>query len=416
LGERYLMTTDGLYIGSVFRDCRSAPDTLPDEPRRGMSVNSATAGGEPFGGDFFKNPIDGNFYIVGPVSGGRECAIVTRVVGLDTVRLLPSQKIVFTKEDYAKAEEMLKEKAGKQSFQNTLRIARMKKKIEGIPNYDDFDWSDPRVASWRFDPLHYARATWSYDEENLYLCFRDIRDDTPMINNGNDPRTLFKTGDALEFELRTTPNDDSKEIIPGDLRLLISVFQGNPIAVLYRYRVPGTEKPVEFASPVTTTKIDEVRILEDAKISIDRWGESYGVRVVVPLKELGFKPEPGKTYRGDFGVVYSDKSGRINELEDVLVQSRFGVGERPRLGGEYISQRLGLLHSGGIRDEEALCSLVLLSISLSRRAVAGICLSHDKGRGEGEGFPILSDQYGWNGRRIWEGRPSLCPFRCLILG
>ena len=314
LGERYLMTTDGLYIGSVFRDCRSAPDMLPDEPKRGMSVNSTTAGGEPFGGDFFKNPIDGNFYIVGPVSGGRECAIVTRVVGLDTVRLLPVQRLVFTKEDYAKAQEMLKEKAGKQSFHNTLRIARMKKKIEGIPSYDDFDWSDPRVASWKFDPLHYARATWSYDEENLYLCFRDIRDDTPMINNGNDFHTLFKTGDALEFELRTTPNDDSKEIIPGDLRLLISVFQGNPIAVLYRYRVPGTEKPVEFASPVSTTKIDEVRILEDAKISIDRWGESYGVRVVVPLKELGFKPEPGKTYRGDFGVVYSDKSGRINEL------------------------------------------------------------------------------------------------------
>ncbi|MBC7328187.1 hypothetical protein H5T87_08760 [bacterium] len=314
MGERYLMTTDGLYIGSVFRDCRSAPDMLPDEPKRGMSVNDTTAGGEPFGGDFFLNPLDGNFYIVGPVSGGRECAIITRLVGLDTVRRLPTQRLVFSQEDYEKAMVFLREKAGKQSFRNTLRVAEMKKQVSEVPNYDDFDWSDPRVATLRFDPLHYASATWSYDESNLYLCFRDIRDDTPMINNGSDPLILFKTGDALEFELRVQPNDNSAEIIPGDLRLIISVFQGKPIAVLYRYKVPGTEKPIEFTSPVTTTKIDQVKILEDAKIAIDRWGNSYGVRVVVPLSELGFKPEPGKTYRGDFGVVYSDKTGRTDEL------------------------------------------------------------------------------------------------------
>jgi hypothetical protein len=35
---------------------------------------------------------------------------------------------------------------------------------------------------------------------------------------------------------------------------------------------------------------------------------------VKPLDELGFQPEAGKEYRGDFGVVYSDAKGTTNRL------------------------------------------------------------------------------------------------------
>lgn len=315
LGETYLMTIDGLFVATLFQDCRSAPDALPDEPRRGMSIKDCTAGGEPFNGNFFQSPIDGNYYLEGPVGSCREASLVARVVGLENIHRLPTQRIIFSPKDYAEAEKLFRERAKEEAQRKTIAIARMKKKIEGIPNYDDFDWSDRRVASWSYDANHSVwRATWSYDDENLYIAFQGIADDTPMINNGNDWQLLFKTGDALLFELRETPNNDSPDVIPGDIRLLFSVFQGKPIAVLYNYIVPGTTHPYRFSSPVGTTLIDEVKILENAKVVFDREGNSYSARIVIPLADIGFKPQKDKYYRGDFGVIYSDKLGRINEL------------------------------------------------------------------------------------------------------
>ncbi|NCO39755.1 MAG: hypothetical protein COZ06_10535 [Armatimonadetes bacterium CG_4_10_14_3_um_filter_66_18] len=55
MGKAFLMTTDGLYIGSLFRDGRAAPDALPETPTRGMSISRTTPGGEWFGGDFAWN-------------------------------------------------------------------------------------------------------------------------------------------------------------------------------------------------------------------------------------------------------------------------------------------------------------------------------------------------------------------------
>jgi hypothetical protein len=182
------------------------------------------------------------------------------------------------------------------------------------PDVNSLSWARERRASWNFDARRSATATWTFDESKLYLCFRDVADATPMINGGRVVTQLFKTGDAVAFELRTQPDDDTAGVIEGDVRLLIAVFEGTPVAILYRYKVGGTEKPVEFSSPVTTTKIDVVKVLESAKIAIDRQPGSYAVRAAVPLAELGFRPEVGKTYRGDFGVIHSDAKGQINEL------------------------------------------------------------------------------------------------------
>ena len=134
-----------------------------------------------------------------------------------------------------------------------------------------------------------------------------------MVNGGEDPQRLFKFGDAALLELRTTPDDGGKQLLPGDLRLLFSVLKGKPVAVLYRYRVPGTADPVLFRS-VKTTRIDKIEILDVARIVLDRQPDGYTLRATVPLAALGFQPERGKAYRGDFGIVYSDKTGQANEL------------------------------------------------------------------------------------------------------
>jgi hypothetical protein len=311
MGKAFLMTTDGLYLGSLFRDCRAAPDSLPDQPVRDMSIMRTSGGGEWFGGEFFRNRIDGKVYLG---SCARNGSVISEVTGLETVKRLPGRAIAFTQAHYDQAAELLAKRAAEGDEQKRIEIGQAKKQMSAPPAVNQFSWGKKQAASWNFDPKRRATATWTFDDDTLYLCFRDVSDATPMINNGKVLNQLFKTGDAVAFELRTRADDDTPGVIEGDLRLLITVFEGEPIAILYRYKVEGTEKPVEFASPVTTTKIDVVKVLDAARVAIDRRPNAYDVRVSVPLAELGFKPEAGKTYRGDFGVIHSDVKGQINEL------------------------------------------------------------------------------------------------------
>lgn len=314
LGEKYLFTTDGLYVGSLLRDGRGGPEILPDQAQRGMSVMNCSSGGEPFGGEFFRNSADGKVYLGGPLGSCREASMLCEVTGLDTIRRLPIQPIRFTSKDYAAAARLLSEKAKTAEAANTLAVLSQKQTGTEAPRRDNFDWNEKRVAAWQYDTRHAATATWTYDDTNLYLCFRDVLDDTPMINNGKDANALFKTGDAVEFELRTSPGNDTPGVVAGDLRLVLSVFQGQPVAVLYRYKVPGTTQPVRFSSPVGTVLVDQVQVLAGAKLAIDRDADRYTLRAAVPLADLGFAPKPGETYRGDFGLVYSDRGGQIDEL------------------------------------------------------------------------------------------------------
>ncbi|HEX4147182.1 MAG TPA: sugar-binding protein [Pirellulales bacterium] len=326
LGERYLLTTDGLYLASLFQDGRGAPDSLPEMPRRGMSIDGCSAGGESFGGEFFRSPLDGKVYLGGSVASCREASVIAQVTGLESTRRLPTETFNFTPEQHAEAAKVLALRAEREAAAKNLAIARLQHAQSGVPKQEAFDWkNDRRVARWSFDPRHAAEATWTYDNENLYLCVRGVTDDSPMVNEGKDVRTLFKTGDAIEFELRTEPDRDDKEVIPGDLRLLVSVLEKKPVAVLYRYSVPGTTQPVTFTSPVGTTPIDQVEVLGDAQIAVDRSPTGYSVRVAVPLKDLQFSPAAGKSYRGDVGVVYSDKTGNVDELRMYWANSVTGL-------------------------------------------------------------------------------------------
>jgi len=347
LGERYLFTQDGLFIGSLFADARSAPDALPDVPRRGMDISSCTAGGESFGGEFFRNPLDHKIYLSGPVGSCREASILAEVTGLETVRRLPSIFVKFGTADRARAQTFLLKQAATEAAQKVLAITALTHPVTtGLPDWSQFTLSDDRrVARWNFDPAHRVEAaTWTYDDRNLYIAVVGVRDDTPMVNNGRDVRTLFKSGDAVEFELRPTPNNDHPNVLPGDLRIVFSVFDGKPIAVLYRYQVPGSHNPVVFRSPVGAYSVDEVKVLEDAVVGIERGAGEYRLRAAIPLKDLGFAPAKGNTYRGDFGIVYSDRTGNTDELRmywanpaNAMVNDLFSeVQINPRAWGRFV--------------------------------------------------------------------------------
>ena len=177
------------------------------------------------------------------------------------------------------------------------------------------------IACWIFCS---AVATWTCDDTNLYVAFK-VEDTTPMINSGEDVRRLFKFGDAAILELRTDPRQTAKQVSPGDLRLLFSMYKGQPVAVLYDYQRPceGTD-PVEFTS-VKTTRIECLKVLEEAKIAIERTDKGYTLVAAVPLKALRWKPEVGTTYSGDIGIVYSDRTGEINELRMYWANKATGI-------------------------------------------------------------------------------------------
>ena len=64
----------------------------------------------------------------------------------------------------------------------------------------------------------------------------------------------------------------------------------------------------------------------------------------MPLAYLGIEPVPGRKYRADWGVIYSDRDGKINQLRmywsnkatgivsDVFSEARI----RPSLWGELV--------------------------------------------------------------------------------
>ncbi|PIX46153.1 MAG: hypothetical protein COZ56_00135, partial [Armatimonadetes bacterium CG_4_8_14_3_um_filter_58_9] len=312
MGKAFLMTADGLYIGGLFKDCRAAPDSMPDKPTRGVSIKETSPGGEWFGGEFFRNSADSKVYIGS--SQAREGVCLSEVTGLESIRRLPAAKLIFTQKQYAEAERLLAEKSAAQEGEKKVTVKPLPTSVKDVPSVPQFDWSAGAVASWQFDENHSAEATWTNDDKNLYLCFRNVLDDTPMVNGGRVVEQLFKTGDAALLDLRTRQDDNTPGVVEGDLRLLLSVFDGKPVAVLYRYKVPGAVKPTVFAIGVTRTVVDEVKVLDGAHIIVDREPDRYTLRASIPLDALGFHPIPGKTYRGDFGVVYSDKAGQTNVL------------------------------------------------------------------------------------------------------
>lgn len=310
-GKAYFMTADGLYIGSLLRDTRSAPDALPAKPVRGMSINQTSPGVEWFGGEFFRNADDKKCYVG---SKAPNAVLLSEVTGLETTRRLPVKPITFTQAQYDDARKLLAKHIAVKSIQKPVKLIR----LAAVPALDGsgqgLPFDDLHTVRLKFDAVHGVEAALGYDDTNLYFGVR-VTDDSPLLNQGKDWKALFKSGDAVLLELGpASRKGDGVAWQPGDLRLLFSVFDGKPIAVLYRYIVPGTPAPVEFTSGINVTKIDSVDILSNAHIGVRKTANGYWLDAAVPLVDLGIKPAKGQTYRGDLGVVYSDKAGVKNEL------------------------------------------------------------------------------------------------------
>ena len=321
-GQDYLFTADGLYVASLFTDSRTGPDPYPSRAVRGASLKgvATSPSGESFGGNLFQDADTGKVYIM----IGNRAPVICELTGLDTIRRLPRTDVQFTLDHYKEAERLIAQKTTEEEPRVFgLGLAKRAPTIDG--NLDDWTWRD-EAAEIFLDPHHQARAWAAYDSQNLYLGY-DVSDSMVLANRGKDWTLLFKSGGAVDFRFGADPSAKPGRTKPveGDQRIVIAPYRGEFVAVLYRYVVPGAADPQSFTSPVGTVTVDEVLILREANLAVKKGRDRYVLEAAVPLSALGLEPKSGELLRGDFGVIWSDATGRRNAARCYWANKAAGI-------------------------------------------------------------------------------------------
>jgi hypothetical protein len=307
-GSRFLITADGLWIGHVLNDCRNSPEPMPETAIPGFNMDNISGGGESFSGAFTRTK-DGRSLLMW---GATECR-ASGITGIESIQRLQgalSVEPALAKEaaDF-RAKELEKEREAKvkANADNVLRIVGgAAPAIDG----DLADWKGDAAIQWDAGGNRVIKAMARRDEANLYLAY-EVPDTTPMINNGPDYQLLFTTGDCLDFWLRTDPKTDAKQPAQGDVRLMLSVYKGKPVAVLFEQKAAQKKQPFGFSSPAETVPFDRVEILPGAKVVFKWTLLGYTCEAAIPLTEIGLTLPAGETI-GDAGVCFSDVNGNAS--------------------------------------------------------------------------------------------------------
>ncbi|MCX7429597.1 MAG: hypothetical protein NTY17_01070, partial [Planctomycetia bacterium] len=260
--------------------------------------------GEWFGGYFLKAKATNEYYLI----AGNQNYNLIKLNGFDTLAAIPAATVALTPEGLLAAEKLQKERAAATSADNTISITRITTPAAVDGKLEKY--AKESFVSWKAGNAT-ARGSVATDGKSLYLAYDVNGDSNPMVNAGKDVTQLFTTGDSVDLQLGTNAGADAKrtDAAPGDIRLLISVLDGKPAAVLYRWKTADAKRPQTFTCPWRQYTVEDVQVLTDATVTINRRSGGYTVEAAVPLATLGFDPQPGKNYKLDLGVIFSDATG-----------------------------------------------------------------------------------------------------------
>jgi len=296
-GQFNLLCQDGLWVESLCKDNRYGPP-----------ADATTVWPENFSGCFFRNRDNGKAYLI----AGDTDARIWEVTGLETIRTAQAE-VTLTEADHQAALQVALRRQGLTSELAPLRLRRVPApRIDGNLG----DWEMSAALTIEAGGGRSAKVALAYDDTHLLAAF-DVRDDSPMKNSGQDFALLFKTGDACQVMLGADPTADPKRTRPGrgDLRLLFSVLEGQPVCVLYQPVMgEGERAPRLFGSPTGAELFDRVVSLEGSQVEIARTTGGYTLEAAVPLAGLSFAPKPGMLLKGDVGVIFSDPGGSRDVL------------------------------------------------------------------------------------------------------
>ncbi|MEI6423494.1 MAG: hypothetical protein WCP55_14835, partial [Lentisphaerota bacterium] len=285
----YLLSSDGLYIGTLLDDTMLGP--------------AAVSWGESF--KYYYQTSDKTPYIVNGASDGHN---IMKIRGLENAGRF-SQKVKITEDDVKLSASMLSVPEQKKAPKPVIRLnwAGTTPVIDG----DLREWNMNTGVFLDGGENRTAEIALARDSKNLYIACK-VNDSSPLLNKGENWQTLFITGDCIDLMLASDPKADPNRLTAakGDQRLLISLFQDKPIAVRYRPLVPGTKEPVTLMA----ARIDEIVKLPSAVIVFKKGDNSYTMEASVPLEDLGIDPQEKGTLRGDVGVIFSDETGRSRVL------------------------------------------------------------------------------------------------------
>ncbi|HBC87668.1 MAG TPA: hypothetical protein DCZ94_11985 [Lentisphaeria bacterium] len=311
MGPMYLMSVDGLFVASLFKDVRVGTSWSMPVAQRGMKLNDVSPHDENFWPSITQTK-DGKVYIV---DGGRTSLV--RVDGLETIQRLPDSEVKVTEADLKKAQEYFAvQEIARQAAQGRknllVAIPKTAPVVDGkLDEWKDSDWAsvDKRGTAANFNSNskpYDVQAAAMISGDRLYLAYRTADKDI-LRNSGEKINLIFKTGGALDLMIATNPSANPKRTDPvaGDLRLLVAKVKDKPVAVLYRAVVPGTAEKdrVPFSSPWRTTYIDKV---EDVSDQVQLAGVEGDFEVSIPLKVLGLNPVGMKRLKADIGVLRGD--------------------------------------------------------------------------------------------------------------
>lgn len=312
LGQDYFMTTDGLFIDTLFADGRLPAPPLPETEKQliGKSVKKYTQTGEAFNG-FFGKQADGKIRLTTALA--REACMILDVHGLESITRLPQKRLHLSATQLVKADQVNQQRVSTTHKQNekvyTLKSSPLQIKIDA----DNQEWKHiPSLKMQRAGCSQSGTAHLAYDALNLYLFF-NINDPTPWLNKGKDYSRLFKTGDAIDVQLSPS-NNDKRNPVTGDLRIVIANLNGKPQAILMMPQTANSSAGENklYTSPVMTHQVDKVILLRHVTLKVRRQAGRYQVEAAIPLASLGLTITPGNTLRGDFGFISSNATGTIN--------------------------------------------------------------------------------------------------------
>jgi hypothetical protein len=308
MGNMYLLTADGLFVGTLFHDIRLRPNWAAPVAVRDMDVTDVSLHDENFWPSITQ-AADGTVYLV---DGGRTSLV--RVDGLETLSPLPARTITVSADDLRRARDWFARAEAQRQRQrgtNILRVPLRRTALRIDGRLDDW----PATTHWAFVDRRGTKANFNSNsrpyevsaavaltDTHLYAAWRTTEKDL-LNNSGETPNAPFKHGGCLDLMLATDPtaSPDRTSPAPGDQRLLITMIGGKTRALLYRARVPGTKEPVAFSSPWRTVTIDVVEDVTDrVTLASDQKGR---FEIGVPLTALSWRPKPGETYRADIGVL-----------------------------------------------------------------------------------------------------------------
>ena len=235
-GQAFVFNEDGLFITTLLRDPREAPQGQGATEVRGADWTKVTMNEEAFGG-WFGRQDDGKLrYLF-----GHTAAHVVQVNGLDAVKRFDAGRVKLDSLGNRR-EKALTSAQNDQSLVTPAPPLRIPNVRGAFPAFkadgDASEWKEIPRREIKLGDTVVARVALAHDLDSLWLL-AEVTDSSPALNAAREPNFLFKSGDAIDLQLgplRPARATSASSSLPARRSL-------SPCAIARSNRTPSPTKP-----------------------------------------------------------------------------------------------------------------------------------------------------------------------------